>query len=398
MRVAAIVKALIVIDSLGTGGAEHSLADLLVHLPTFGIAPVVAVLQHCREGVYARVAERGVAVWFAPRSGLRHAVPWLRALVHMEQPDIVHTTLFNADVAGRLAAIGGPHVLTSLVSTPYYPGRHKHDPNLSRYKLEVVRRIDALTARHCTTHFHALTRAVADAAVRDLGIPADRITIVERGRDPTRFRPASPRGRARAREELGLPSDADVVVSVARQDFPKGQTHLLRAFAQVLAHRPRARLVIAGREGHATAQLREMAAADGMRGAVKFLGHVSDVRSVLAASDVFVFPSLHEGQGGAVVEAMACGLPIVLSDVPALREVVEHEGNAVLVPPADAAALAEGVLHLLQDPTAAQLRGERCRDVFERRFTLERSTRRMADLYLSLARPLAGMRLRAGKF
>jgi L-malate glycosyltransferase len=105
------------------------------------------------------------------------------------------------------------------------------------------------------------------------------------------------------------------------------------------------------------------------------------VPDVLAAADVFAFPSMYEGLGGSILEAMALGLPIVASDLPALRGIVEADRTAILVPPADTAALAGALADVLDHPDRARRLGAAARAAFDQRFTLAISTERMLALY-----------------
>jgi glycosyltransferase involved in cell wall biosynthesis len=114
---------------------------------------------------------------------------------------------------------------------------------------------------------------------------------------------------------------------------------------------------------------------------VHVVGHRQDVPDLLAGADIFAFPSLYEGLGGVVIEAMALGLPIVASDIPAVREVVEPGGNALLTRPGSAPGLAEALAQLLDDRNRAAAFAKRGRSIFLERFTLERSTANMLQLY-----------------
>ncbi|MEJ2542277.1 MAG: glycosyltransferase family 4 protein, partial [Gemmatimonadota bacterium] len=142
-----------------------------------------------------------------------------------------------------------------------------------------------------------------------------------------------------------------------------------------------ATLIVCGRNGHATSELKRIHAETGLGDRVRFLGNRDDVPEILAAADIFAFPSVYEGLGGAVIEAMALGLPVVCSDIPALREVVEQERNARLVPSMDPRAMARALRTILEEPTMADRMGRRSRRIFLERFTLERSAQRMIDLY-----------------
>ena len=105
----------------------------------------------------------------------------------------------------------------------------------------------------------------------------------------------------------------------------------------------------------------------------------------MAAADLFVFPSLYEGLGCALIEAMALRLPIVASDIPVLHEVVEKGQNALLVQPASPVKLARAIETLLNDEDRTSEFGRRSREIFEERFTLEQSTQRMIELYHKIA-------------
>jgi glycosyltransferase involved in cell wall biosynthesis len=297
----------------------------------------------------------------------------------------VHTTIFESDVLGRVACIGtSVPVVTSLVNTSYDPVR-LDDPNVTGWKLKMVKEIDGFTARHGSTYFHAISRSVAEASVRDLRIDPQRITVIERGRDPRRLGEPSPDRRAKARAELGLDPDDVVLTTVGRQEYQKGQWILIEAMAAVLRSNAAVRLVLAGRPGSASERLREALRRTPLSDRVTVLGHRDDVPDVLAASDVFVFPSLYEGLGGALLEAMALGLPIVASDLPAIREVVAPGANAELVPAGSSDALSGSLSALVADPERRSAMGARSREIFEERFTLERSAGRMLELFLGVA-------------
>ena len=379
------MQVLHVINSLGAGGAERSLAELLPELRDRGIDSRIACFHHRDAGVHDEVVAAGFEVHVLSAGTPLRVVPELRRLIRERQPDLVHTTIFDGDVAGRLAAARtGVPVLSSIVNMTYDPDRVP-DPSIPAYKLRAVRAVDAWTARHLTSHFHAITHAVKASAVRALRVDADRVTVVERGRDGARLGAPSAERRAAARAELGLRPDAEVLVNVGRQEFQKGQADLLRALP-LLRARERLVLLIAGREGNASGDLRALAEASGVGPRVRFLGHRDDVVDVLAAGDVFVFPSKYEGLGGAVLEAMALGLPVVASRLPPLEEVVEEGESADLVPVGDPAALGAAIEALLDDTDRRERYGRRARRIFEERFTLGRSAERMAQLYEAVAR------------
>ena len=383
-RAADGVGILFVIDGLGTGGAERSLAELLPYLEHAGIRATIACLRRRAEGVESEVLASGADVRFLS-PGPVASVRRLRRIVAEVSPDVIHTTILASNLVGRFASLGGTAtVLTSLVNTPYAPVR-KQDPHVRPLALSAVRLADMVTARTMTDHFHAITDAVKSWAVADMGIHPGRITVVHRGRDPGRLGEAGPIRRRSVRQALGLTEEDEVIVTVGRQEFQKGQRHLLDAVATLARRRPRLTLVLAGRRGASSPELDRLRVAPELAGRVRFLGHRNDVPDLLAASDVFAFPSLFEGLGGSVLEAMALGLPVVATDLPAVREVVEEGRNALLVHAGSSTALAEAIDRLLDDRRMAVAFGRRSREIFLDRFTSERSANAMIGLYRRLA-------------
>lgn len=179
-----------------------------------------------------------------------------------------------------------------------------------------------------------------------------------------------------------------MIVNVGRQEFQKGQLDLLRAMDSLARRRPRLVLVQAGRRGHATGELESFVRRAGLADRVHFLGHRDDIPDVLAAADVFAFPSHYEGLGGAVIEAMALGLPIVATAVPALLEVVKPDENALVVSPGDIGLLADALGVLLDDAGRRTSFGVRSREIFLEQFTLETTAVRTLKFYADISQKI----------
>jgi glycosyltransferase involved in cell wall biosynthesis len=372
------MKTLFIVDNLGAGGAERSLQELLVPLAAAGVEPTVACFQRRAEGVEHLLPKASVRILKGPSRLAQMSE--LRALARRERFDLIHTTLFEADVFGRPSFLGlDIPIVTSLVNMPYEPARLESDPNVNPRKLAAVRWLEIVTGRLCASHFHAITGAVKQAATERLMIPSARITVVQRGRDPERLGRRSVDRRQLIREHLGIAPDAFVVLNAARQEFQKGQRYLLEAFPRVLAERPDALLLIAGRSGNATRELEAAARPLGDR--VRFLAHREDIPDLMAAADVFALPSLWEGLGCVLIEAMALELPIVASDIAPVREVAGNDNAALLVPVKQSEPLASALLSIAHAPDTGRRLAEAGRSLFERNFTLERSAHGMYELF-----------------
>lgn len=350
------MRVLHVIDRLTEGGAETSLREeLLATRYDFdhGVAVLYPDGNRLRE-----LSAAGIDVFGPERqcpSRLSRTAHVRQAILHC-QPDLVHTSLFEADLAGRVAAKATrTPAVTSLVNTPYAP-EVVADLAVPRRKLAAVRAVDRLLSRHATVAFRAISQAVADAAVRDLGVPRERVHVIPRSRDVRRLGVCSPARRARVRRELGVAESTPVLLNVARQEAQKGLVPLVDAVARLRHGVPGVVLLQAGRSGNRTDQLHARVARHGLENTVRFLGFREDVGDLLCAADVFVLPSRYEGLGGAALEAMAMRVPVVASDVPALREVLDGGRSGLLVQPGDPAALAAAVSRVLTDPADATAR------------------------------------------
>ncbi|WP_407915443.1 glycosyltransferase family 4 protein [Kitasatospora sp. NE20-6] len=369
---------LYVIDSLHRiGGAEQGLVAMAPLLVRSGVQLDVAYLKESPGGFQPELTAAGARVFGVHRPGRAGTAAALRRLVREHRPDLVHTTLYEADVLGRAAALtAGTPVVSSLVNSSYGP-EHLHARGLSPWKVRAAQAVDAATAQGAR-RFHALTRHVAASMAGRLRIPADRIDVVPRGRDPELLGSVTPERRAAVRAALGLPEDVPVVLAAARQQYQKGLDVLVEAFAAVRAHAPEAVLLLAGSPGTETARLEALA---GRAGQVRFLGPRGDVYDLMAAADVFAVPSRWEGLGSAAMEAMGVGVPLVCADVPALRETVGSPDHALLVPPERPAELAAALVTALDDTAAARVRAKAAQARFLATFTLPQVCGQMVGFY-----------------
>lgn len=377
MAVGVRVRVLYVIDSLVPGGAESSLAVLAGLFPSRGIELEVAYL-HDRPGLQETLAAAGARL--TPLAGRGGRGGWIRsvtALVRDRRPDLVHTTLFEADIVGRLAgASSRVPVVSSLVSVRY----GDVEPGLRAWRLLGAQVADIATAR-LVRRFHAVSSGVADVMARRLLVPRSRVDVVPRGRDPQALGKRTPERTSRARDMLGASSGDRLLLAVARHEYPKGLDVLLRALPSVRAHVAGIRLIVAGREGNQTAALHALAGEVGISDRVTFLGHRADVAELLCAADLFVLPSRREGFPGAVLEAMALEVPIVATAIPGVSEAVVGGEHAMLVPPENPEALAAAVVAAVSSPEACRERALAALARFHDHFTVDRAADGMLRFY-----------------
>lgn len=212
------------------------------------------------------------------------------------------------------------------------------------------------------------------------GVPESRIEVVQGGIDLERFEKI-PR-RDAMREQFFVPPDRPVLLCVGRFVRHKGFDIAIQAMERIWESLPEADLWLAG-DGPDNTRLVTFVARCRRPHHVRFFGYWSAVEELYAAADVLLAPARDAGLGLSTMEAIACGLPVVATDIPVMRRLIEHERTGLLVPPENPDALAQAALRLLQDPSLAQALSQnalRTADRFHIRHTVEQT----APLYLRL--------------
>lgn len=232
----------------------------------------------------------------------------------------------------------------------------------------------------------AISGATRDDLVRHYGADPARIAVIHHGLN-SKFRPSPPEAIAAVRARYALP--ANYLLYVGTIQPRKNLARLIAAFAQALASPhlpPDLQLVIAGRRGWLTEQIEREAAKLGVTQRVRFLGYLpdADLPALLSGAQAFTFPSLYEGFGMPVLEAMACGAPVLCADTSALPEVAGDA--ALLVNPHDTAAIAAAIVQLASEPELhATLRARGLAHAAA--FTWERCARATLDVLRAAAMP-----------
>lgn len=212
-------------------------------------------------------------------------------------------------------------------------------------------------------------------------VPEERVVVIRNGVDYRRFEGIC---RDEARKSVGLGSGDFAIGTVARLIPEKGIADLLRAAALLRKILPQAKFIVVG-DGPMRARLEQYSAALGLEPYVQFLGYRSDVPILMASWDLFVLPSLSEGLSLSVLEAMAAGLPLVVSDLPSMREVVIQGKSGFCSQPRDISGLAAAIIQIAKDPAKARQMGEYNHQRVRRSFGIEQmieATRREYQLLL----------------
>lgn len=377
-------RVLHLIEDLGSGGSERLLYTNLSRLDRRRFDGIVVYLYDRNEFWNESIRRLGYpVVCLRLRSiyGLPLGLIRLLRLLRREPVDLIHSHLFGANVLGRIAGrIRGIPVISSLHCPDYEATLFQDNPRMSRAKLWVLRLFDRLTCRIADPEFVSVSEYVKQSSVRHLGLAPDRVSVIYNAIDPQLFEPAPQEGLLRPK--LAIPSTSPVVLCIARLNPLKGVRYLVEAVPLLVRKCPGVFVLLVG----ATAQepLRTHTAflkSHGVASHVRFLGIQSDVRPFLNLCDVFVLPSLAEGLGIALVEAMAAGKACVATRVSALPEVVADGRSGILVEPANSSALAQAIMRLLDDPSLRARMGAEGRKIVLERFNADRNVPELESLY-----------------
>ncbi|MAS35990.1 MAG: hypothetical protein CL610_18425 [Anaerolineaceae bacterium] len=370
LRVAHVIKVTTI------AGAETHLLTLLAGLRARQVDAQIIVLVEPRTPMddYVQALERrGIPVQrltiFADMDPT--LPPRLRALVRLMKPHILHTHLFHADLYGAIAAKWALR-RTALITS-------RHNDNAFRRR-EPYRSLNHRLWQMVDAGI-AISDSIARFAVEVEGAPLPKIQTIRYGLDYRAQRlPERRAERVTLRDQLGLDVDAPVAGIVCRLVEQKGVSYGLQAFAHVLKQIPAARLVIAG-DGPLRNELEAEAAVLGIESAVRFLGWRDDVPQLMNAFDVLLMPSLWEGFGLVILEAMSRQVPVIASAVSAIPEIVAHGETGLLVPPRDVDAMTAALIQLLGDAPLRRHMGMLAEDRLETRFTARRMVDETIRLY-----------------
>ena len=365
---ATVTHVLYVITDLDLGGVPLHLHRLTGAVRSYGFeASVVSLAPPGPVG--DRLRADGVEVLSCDARGAWdfRVIRRLARIIRTRQPDIIHSMLFHANLASRgaawMAGFPGNRVICEIQTVEVERTWHL--------------RLDRWTCGKCR-YVIGNSPSVIEHLENIARIPRDRLRLIRGGIDSNPLRDATPIDLA----DLGLPSEAAIVLWAGRFDPVKGLDLLVDSFREVV-DRCDAHLLLAGGPvgGALFNSIRKRINRLSLAERVHLLGPRNDVPRLLKTADVFVLPSRTEGLPNALLEAMAAGCPIVATDVPGCRDLIEHEQTGLLVPYANTGALADALLRLLTDPSLAQRLGQNASTLVERSWSAERNYREYYGAY-----------------
>jgi glycosyltransferase involved in cell wall biosynthesis len=225
----------------------------------------------------------------------------------------------------------------------------------------------------------AISKPVVRHLSVDFGIAADKIHLVANGIDLDRFVMGQEKTRRKARQELSF-GEGPLIGIIARLSDVKGIDVLIKAMPGILKEVPSANLMIVG-QGPEEVYLKKLTHDLSLTDHVHFKNTINHTQDLLPAFDVFVMPSLMEGLGLSVMEAQACGVPVVASRVGGLIDLIEDGVSGYLAPVNDPPALAGRVIEALRDPQRAQGMARQARSNIEQHFSVQLMLKQTVHIY-----------------
>jgi glycosyltransferase involved in cell wall biosynthesis len=360
-------RILFVIKGLGAGGAEKLLVSTSKYLDRTRFSVDVAYVLPRKDALAPDLEASGVRVHCLGGGSIAHWGAKLRDLVREREVDVVHSHLPYAAIGARLSL-----------------NRRARRVYTEHNVWECYRRAtywgNVLTL-HRSDHVFAVSEQVRRSMRYPLGLhgllPMPTLETLYHGIDPADV--PDWRSANGVRHELGIPEDAFVVGCVANFRGEKGHRDLLRAVALLRRRMPGIRLVLVG-QGPLERHIRRQAADLRLNGTVVFAGYRHDSPRLATAFDVFALASVHEGLSIALIEAMALGVPAVVTTAGGLPEVIEDGKEGRLVGPNRPRAMAQALLELATDEPLRRQMGNAAEEK-ARRFDIRTAVTRMEQVY-----------------
>ncbi|MBI5773427.1 MAG: glycosyltransferase [Verrucomicrobia bacterium] len=366
------IRILHVVFSLEPGGMENGLVNVAARLPAGEFEVHVCCLE--RAGRFAERLPDNVRVHVLDKQpGVSFTtVRRLARLIGQLQPHLLHPHNLGPLLYSAAAALGG-------IRCPILHGEHSELTLREKTpKLMFLRHAAYRACRRTHTVSHSLRRHLVE-----LGFPAEKIEVVVNGVDTARFQPA-PRAQARAR--LGLPPDGALLGIVGRFGAFKRHDVLLRAFEQLTAVQPAARLLIVGGGGPEEERIKKQVQSSPAAARIHLAGFQPQPENFYQAMDLLVVPSVNEGLSNALLEAMACGVPVLSHTACGNAEVIHSDENGWIADLETPEKLAAELAGRLAAPPQLIAAERRAREIVQRDYSITKMVDDYARLYRALAR------------
>ncbi len=379
------------------GGGETQARALAEELAAQGFG-VLVITRRSDAALHRREQIGPVAVYRLSPAGPAHLKKWGLLLTsgpallrHWRRYDVLLVSGFRvvgvtAVLAGKL--LGKPCILKAdslgeMSGDFFADGLAQLRLNPSSFIFKSFLWLRNRILKHANA-FIAISSEVTEELVNH-GISPSLIRTIPNSVDTSRFCPVGDREKHELRRKLRLSPKDKVVTFTGRLVSYKGLPLLLRVWQEIQRKHDDARLLLVGSGGldihNCEAELKEYVNANGLSENVRFMGSVRNVHEYLQASDIFVFPTENEAFGISLIEAMACGLPVISTSVGGVRDILEHRKNGLVVEVNHFQQLYDALDTLMTDTALSTCLGQAARQVTREKYSAEIVTRQYVELF-----------------
>ncbi|GBL44262.1 glycosyl transferase, group 1 [Sulfuriferula multivorans] len=370
------MRIVFIITGLSTGGAEMMLLKVLERLDRQRFAPHVISLTTLGE-LAPRIAALGIPVdAIGMKSGLPSPSGFFRLVQLLKRlnPDVVHTWMYHADLLGGLAAR-----LAGVSAVGWCIRNSNLDKDKTKFSTRAVVSLCASMSKWVPSRILSCSEKARQVHVR-YGYAAEKMVVVPNGFDLTRFKPDG-HARSMIRTELGIEVDTPLVGLIGRFDPQKNHAGFFEAAGTLHRRMPQVHFVLAGQDiDMSNAALMQAITQEGVLSNTHLLGLRNDIPALMAALDVLASSSYGEAFPNVLGEAMACGVPCVVTDVGDSAYIVGDTGRVVAS--SDMTGLAAALEELLVLPPSEKAAlGERARARVAAHFEIGKVVQQYEDFY-----------------
>ncbi len=355
------------VEELGIGGLEKVLVTIALNLNKEKYN--VSVWCVNKGGFFAdKLAEEGIDVKILNISTSRNpiAIYRLYKLLKHYKIDIIHTHAYSAGTVGRISAFLArvPVIISHNHSVHNYYNKYYH---LVEWALSLI-----------TDRIICVSDIVNKFANETQGINAERLMTIYNGTND--IYPVHRNVTIKLKEELGVPPEHTVIGTITHMEEHKGVLYLIQTASYLLKSRKDLIFLLVG-DGAQEKELRKLSANLNIEKNVLFTGERSDIPEILSLIDIFILPSLREGLGLSILEAMASGRPVIATNVGGIPEVVTDGVSGILVPPKNPEALQDAMVELLDDKEKQETMGFNGKRIYSERFNFRTMVDKIEELY-----------------
>lgn len=363
-------KILHLITGLEIGGAEMMLLKTLPRLQGDFDNRVCCIMGRGPMG--EQLEKSGVPVYYLELKNIfDFGVIWrFRKVIRDFQPDLLVTYLIHADLFGRVfGRIFGIKTIVCSVRV-----------KLVQPKYLLLLLFDGFTS-FLVSHYHFNSQAVADMYHRYFLLSKNKATVIPNGLEIDKYQITI--NKEKKRKEINIPENTTVIGCIGRLEKQKGQIYLIQALSLLPdSVKNNISLLFIG-DGSDRTKLETLSKDLKLEKNVLFLGRRKDVPELLQIIDIFVLPSLYEGMSNAIMEAMASGKPIIATDIPENRELIQNNSSGILIPPENSKALTDAIELIISDKILKVSLEKKARKTAEEKFDINGILEKIKTLYLS---------------